>query len=111
YVPSAGIGKIEKGNRAIIRIDAYPYKEFGTIDSRVEEIYPIAEIQENGARIYELHLPLDSLLTTDYRHPIQYTPEMPVQVAIIAKERSLFERIFDQFLNLVKTHKSAFHTT
>lgn len=104
YVPSAGIGKIEKGNRAIIRIEAYPYKEFGTIDSRVEEIYPIAEVKENGARIYEIHLPLDSVLITDYGNSIHYSPEMPVQVAIIAKERSLFERIFDQFLNLLKTH-------
>lgn len=101
FVSSVGIGKIKPGNRAIIRLEAYPYKEYGTIDSYVEEIYPIAEVLENGSRIYELHIPLDSLLMTDYGYPIHYTPEMPIQVAVIAKERSLFERIFDQFLNLL----------
>lgn len=110
YVPSEGKGKIQKGNRAIIRIEAYPYKEFGTIDSRVEEIYPIAEVQENGTRIYEIHLPLDSVLITDYGNRINYSPEMPIQVAIIAEERSLFERIFNQFLNLAKTHRRVSYT-
>ncbi len=107
YVPATGVGKISTGNRAIIRLEAYPYKEYGSIDTYVEEIYPIAEVQENGTSIYEVHLTLDSLLTTDYGYPIHYTPDMPVQVNIIAEERSLFSRIFDQFLNLVKTHGRA----
>lgn len=104
YVPATGIGKIRIGHRAIIRLEAYPYKEYGTIDTQVEEIYPIAEVVENGISIYEVHLFLDTALKTDYGYPIHYTPDMPVQVAIIAQDRSLFSRIFDQFLNLLNQH-------
>lgn len=106
YVPSTGMGKLSPGNRSIIRLEAYPYKEYGTIDSRVAEIYPIPERQESGGRIYEIHLPLDSILITDYGYPIHYTPDMPIQVSIIAEERSLFNRIFGQLYILINQHTS-----
>lgn len=100
WVPSAGVGKINAGSRTIIYIDAYPYKEYGTIESQVEKIYPVAEVQQ-GQSLYEIHIPLDSNLLTDFGYQIKYSPEMPVQVSIIAAERSLFNRIFDQFINLL----------
>lgn len=104
FVPSTGMGRIQPGNRVIIRLEAYPYKEYGTLESHVREIYPIADVQEDGVRIYEIHIPLESNLRTDYDYPIRYTPEMPIHADIIAKERSLFSRIFDQFLNLLHQH-------
>lgn len=100
WVPSAGMGKINTGSRTIIYIDAYPYKEYGTVESHVEKIYPMAEVQQ-GQSLYEIHMPLDSNLITDYGYEIKYSPEMPIQVSIIATERSLFNRIFDQFINLL----------
>ena len=106
YLPATGIGKIQTGDRAIIRLEAYPYKQYGTIDAQVDEIYPIAEVQDNGLSTYEIHLPLDSVLRTDYGYPIHYTPDMPVQVNIIADERSLFSRIFEQILNLINQHST-----
>lgn len=100
WVPSAGVGKINTGSRTIIYLDAYPYKEYGTIESQVEKIYPVAEVQQ-GQSLYEIHMPLDSILRTDFGYQIKYSPEMPIQVSIIAVERSLFNRIFDQFINLL----------
>lgn len=103
WVTSAGVGKIDQGNRALIHVEAYPYKEFGTIESRVEYIYPISVLRQ-GQRFYEIHLPLDTILMTDYGKFLKYSPEMPIQASIITKERSLFNRIFDQFINLLNQH-------
>lgn len=104
FVPSSGMGRIQTGHRAIIRLEAYPYKEYGTLETTVEEVLPIAETRDDGSRLYEIHLPLDTIFRTDYGHIIKYRPDMPVQVDIITEDRSLFERVFEQLFDLVHQH-------
>jgi len=105
WVPSMGLGKVKEGSRAIIHVDAYPYKEYGSIETYVEEIYSVPEIKQDQ-RFYEIHMPVGEKLVTDYGHEIEYNPEMSIQAIIIANERSLFHRIFHQFLNLINHHVS-----
>lgn len=105
WVASSGLGKIKKGNRVILHIDAYPSKEYGTLETFVQDIYPVAQMRENQP-FYEIHLPLYNELVTDHDYPVQYRPDMTIQAIIITKERSLFNRVFDQFLHLTNLHVS-----
>jgi len=99
----SGIGKIEKNSPAIIKVDGYPYKEFGTINSYVKSVSKIPFLNKNGDYSYELYFPLaaDSI-KTNYGYNVEFKPNSTVVVEIITEDKSLLYRLFNQLLNLMK---------
>lgn len=100
--PTNNLGKIEKGQKVILKFDAYPYKEYGTVISKVGNIGSLPEVNKEGKSYYEIQIPVASKILTDYDKEIPYKPNMTAQVEVITEDRSIFERIFDQFLRLTK---------
>jgi len=100
-VSVAGVGKISKGSKCIVRFDAYPYKDYGTVIEALGQIALLPEFTEQGA-IYDLSIYMPDVMITDYGHMIPYRPQMSVSIDIITESRSILERIFNQFLNLLK---------
>jgi len=99
---SQNMGKVEFGNRAIIKFEAYPHKEFGVIESEVDDISLIPLKDGKGESMYELIIPLQDTLITSYKKIIEFRPNASVEVVVILEEKSLLQRIFDQFLSLLK---------
>ena len=60
------IGKMEKGQKAILRFDAYPYKEFGSVIGKVRSISPVPSTNTEGELFYEVKIPVDEVIITDY---------------------------------------------
>ncbi len=100
-LPSANIGKVEKGQKAIIKFDAYPYKEYGVVTAKVSEISKIPEIDKEGIPQYEVKISVQDTIVTDYQDTILYKPKMTVIVDVITEDKTIFGRMFDQFLSLV----------
>jgi hypothetical protein len=101
-VPTVGIGKMEIGNEAIIRINAFPFKEYGSIHSEVSSILEIPSQDESGQLLREVMIALPDPLLTDYNKVIEYTPQMDVTIQIITESNSILGRIFNEFKNLFK---------
>lgn len=99
---STNIGKVEIGQKAIIKFDAYPYKEFGVVTSSVASISNIPEINEQGASLYEVKINLEDVIITDYHDTIPNRPNLTALTEIITEEKSVFSRIFDQFNSILK---------
>ncbi len=99
--PIQNIGKIEKGQRTIIKFDAFPFKQYGTIESVVTTISKIPELDKNNMPMYEIKINLNETIVTNYNDTIPFKPEMTAIVEIITEDRSILERIFDQFLDLI----------
>ena len=102
-VPTASIGKLEKGQKAIVKFDAYPYKEFGVVLSTVESIGRLPEITPDNMQYYEVKIPLKDTIVTDFGELIPYQPQMTTFVEVITEDKSIIERIFSQFLSLIKS--------
>jgi len=101
-VPASGNGKIEEGDEAIIKVEGYPYKEFGTINTTVSQLGIVPITAENGDQNYEVKLPLpEGPIVTQYGNEIPFKPSAPVSIDIITEDKSLLERVFNQFLNLI----------
>ena len=47
-VPAQGIGKISKGDKVVLRLDAFPEKEFGTISTRLHHIARLPQTDREG---------------------------------------------------------------
>jgi len=101
-IPISNAGKIEKGLKAIIKFDAFPHKEFGSVLAKVSAISKLPEVNENGEALYEVKITLPQKIETDYGREIPYKPQMSGSVEIITADKSILERILAQFLSLVK---------
>lgn len=100
--PVSNVGKIKIGQRVLIKLDAYPYKEFGMIESEVISISGIPEMNNESIPGYEVTIPLSDTIITDTGIIIPYKPNMTATVEVITEDRTIFDRIFDQFLGLMK---------
>lgn len=102
-VPNGGIGKIKLGTEAILKFDAYPYKEFGVVRSNVKKIAKLPEKDNDGNNQYEVLLSLEDTIKTTYGKVIPYEPRAALTADIITNDKSIMERILDNFLNLIKS--------
>jgi hypothetical protein len=100
-IPSFNTGKIMLDTRAIVKVDAYPYKEYGIIHTKVDHKALLPTPSKEGIPQYEIHLPLSESLITSYGKALPYHPEASIAVDIITKDRSLFHRIFETMADLI----------
>lgn len=94
------IGKIKKGQKVILKFDAFPHKEYGVVMSTVKEIGKLPELNTDGEFQYELIIPLEDVIITDYKDTIPYNPQMTVSAEVITKDLTIFDRLFNQILSL-----------
>ena len=83
-------GKIEAGQKAILKFQAYPFKEFGVVESRVTGISALPEADKDGNKFYELTINLEQPIVTSFQDTIPYRPDLSVNVEVITEDRTLF---------------------
>lgn len=103
-VPVYSSGKVEKGQKMLLKIAAYPYKEYGILTTEITEVAAIAMESKAGQEYYEIRGNLNGPLISSYGKQLPYKPNMQVVAEIISEDKSLFERIFSQFINLLQNH-------
>ena len=96
-VPSLRKGKIKADAKAIIKFDAYPYKEFGYYISTVDQI-SASSIFIEDQRYYEAIVKIETPMITEYIEEIHFEPNMSATVEIITDDRSLLSRIMQSLL-------------
>lgn len=99
-----GIGRIEIGDKAIIKFEGYPHKEFGTITSSVSLISLLPDKNNKGELLYEITIPLPDTIFTNYNKLIPFSPNKGIKAEIITKDRSLLRRMFNHFLDLIENN-------
>ena len=102
-LPIANSGKVRKGQTANIRLDGFPFQEYGVIKTSVSNIslVPVTlNSQEGESYLLEINLP-DSLITT-YDKVIPFRQEMQGTANIITEDRRVLERIFDRVNSILK---------
>lgn len=96
-LPRRGAGKINTGMPVNIRLDGFPYQEFGAVKAKVEKVSLVPEA--NGQYLVMVEMP-DTMVTT-YDKSIPFSQEMQGTANIITKERRIIARIFDKVLSVV----------
>lgn len=94
--PASGIGKVDVGDKVIIKLDNFPSTEYGIISGIVESI----SLGTDEKDFYIIKVKLTQGLTTTYNMQLRYTPDMKGIAEIVVRESSLFERIFYKFKSL-----------
>lgn len=96
-LPLKGSGKVKIGQLANIRLEAFPFQEYGVLKSRVNGISLVPEII-NDQKMYRVDLRLEEGLTTSTGKTLPYLLEMQGQAVIVTEKRSLWERVMEDLL-------------
>lgn len=102
-VPLANAGKIKPGQVANIRLNAFPFQEYGLLKSRVQHISLVPVMaRDQQSENYLLDLSLTDSLTTTYEKQIPFRQEMLGTANIITEDRRVIERVFEKLNGLLE---------
>jgi hypothetical protein len=97
-IPSVGAGKVEIGQTANVKINKFPYDEYGLLKGRVESISRVSnriETREGAAEAYQVIISFPDGFVTNFGTPLFLDFESKGTVEIITKPKRLIERLFD----------------
>ena len=106
-LPEIGSGKLKKGQDVIIKLDNYPYNEYGSIKGKVREISLATNQQtlsnsESKINAYLVSVDMPNGLRTNYGSELDFHVEAKGTAEIITDDRRLIERFFDNLKYKVK---------
>jgi multidrug resistance efflux pump len=95
-LPVYKAGKLKVGQSALIKLDEYPFEEFGMLRGTVEKISAVA-LDKN----YLITVRLNSLrTTTGYLLPLRM--ELSGKAQFVTEDRNIIQRIFSQLYGRIK---------
>jgi hypothetical protein len=99
-IPSLGAGKVKSGQEVIIKLDDFPYLEFGTITGKVKSISMLTNLSEKFTAqqkidTYQVIVELPEQLRTNYGSILNLKHDIKGMAEILVKKRKLIERLFD----------------
>lgn len=97
-VPAQNSGKIETGQKVLIKLDNYLFQQFGIVEGKVRNISLSPDADGN----YYVEVELPNGLKTTYNKDLIFDKEMQGSAEIITEDLRLIERIFYQFRELFK---------
>ncbi|MDE5437308.1 HlyD family secretion protein [Elizabethkingia meningoseptica] len=96
-VPSTNSGKIIEGQKVLIKLDNYPFQEFGIVEGRVRNMSSVPD--KDGNYYVDVNLPKG--LTTSFNKKLIFNKELKGNAEIVTKDLRLIERFFYQFRKLL----------
>ncbi len=98
-LPIRGAGKVKEGQLVNIRLDNYPFAEFGMLRGKVVRI---AELPVEGK--YQLVIEIPQALITTQKKQLAFRQQLSGTTEIITEDLRLLERFFYQIRQLAQTH-------
>ena len=98
-LPVLGAGKVRPGQRVNIRLDNFPYMEYGMITGTVRSV---SLVPSGDNYIVEISLP--QRLITNYHIPVKFSQEMKGDAEIITNDLRLIQRFFNPIKSVVREH-------
>jgi multidrug resistance efflux pump len=94
YIPSAGFGKVEKGQTVNVKLNGYPYMEFGMLKGYIKTISAVPDLQKG----YVAEVEFPNGLRTTYNKKLNLIQQMDGNSEIITKDM----RLLQQFLQPIR---------
>ena len=95
-LPTQNSGKVKIGQTVNIKLEDYPYIEYGIVTGKVNNISLVPN--KNN---YAIDVELPKGLITSYNKTLSYKEEMTGTGDIITENRSLLDRLFNKFKSVI----------
>jgi multidrug efflux pump subunit AcrA (membrane-fusion protein) len=91
FIPQNNFGKIKVGEDVLLKLNAYPYREFGIIKAKLDFISTMPTDSGFMAKVI-----LPNGLITNYKKKLQYTEGLSATAEIITVDQQLSDRLFNE---------------
>lgn len=98
-IPVSGSGKVKAGQKVNIKLENYPYMEYGMIEGKIKSISLIPT-----DNTYMAEVEFSKGLKTNYGKQLEFGQEMQGSAEIITEDIRLIERLFNPIRALLKKH-------
>lgn len=97
-IPSQNAGKVIVGQKVLIKLDNFPYQQFGMLVGKVANISISPDIEGN----YFVYISMPNGTKTSYNKLLPFTQELIGNAEIITEDLSVAERIFYKIKDIFK---------
>jgi multidrug efflux pump subunit AcrA (membrane-fusion protein) len=97
FIRQTNFGKIKTGEVVLLKLNAYPYREFGIIKAKLDFI---STIPTDSGFVAKVILPKG--LLTNYKKQLHYTEGLSAQAEIITEDLQLSDRLFNELRAVLK---------
>lgn len=104
-LPAQGSGKVTTGQEVIVKLDNYPYMEYGSITGTVKSISlttSITKTDKTNVDTYQVLIDFPNQLKTNYGAKLAFRAESKGSAEIITNDRRLIQRLFDNLKYIMK---------
>lgn len=98
--PTTGSGRMSRGNRVQIELDAFPADEFGYLNGRVSYISRLPAADQEGKFFYQVEVKLPDTLRSSYGKIIPFRQNLSGTAQIVTKKRRILERLLGKLMQL-----------
>lgn len=102
YLSQQGAGKVKTGQKVNIKLDDYPYMEFGFIQVKLSGISMVPYEESGIGNIFLLEVEMPDSLTTQYGISIPYRPEMSGTAEIITDDLTVLDRLLNPIKAVIR---------
>jgi len=102
-IASYGAGKVKEGQTANVKINNYPYEEYGMLKGKVHSISRLTnkmETNNNIIDVYLVEIVFPDGLVSNFGKTLPLDFESKGTVEIITKRKRLIERLFDNLRSI-----------
>lgn len=104
HIPQASFGKVDTGQKVNVKLEGYPYMEYGMLVGTIGHLSSVPEVLSNGqsAPQYTAEILFENGMKTTYGRELRMIQKMNGSAEIITEERSLIMRFLDPVVALFK---------
>jgi multidrug efflux pump subunit AcrA (membrane-fusion protein) len=96
-IPQYNFGKVKSGQNVLLKFQAYPYEQFGSVQGKIEFI---SNISSDSGFLAKVQLP--NGLLTNYQKQLQYRNGLQAQANIITEDMRLLQRFYYNIIRQIK---------
>jgi HlyD family secretion protein len=97
FIPQSNFGKVKTGQKVLLKFQAYPDAEFGSVTGKINFI---SSIPSDSGYLAKVSLPYG--LITNYKKQIQFRDGLIANSEIITENMRLLQRFYYNIFNQMK---------
>lgn len=97
-IDMVGIGKVEKGQKVNIKLNSFPYMEYGVLRGTVNNISLVA----NNEKEYIAEIRLTEGMQSSYKEQLKFIQDIEGIAEIITKKERLLNKLINPFKSKIK---------
>jgi len=102
FLPNQEAGFVKPGMPVKVKLDAYPYQNYGVISGQVITISADAKSDEKLGEVYQVQVKLDRDHITKNQQTIPFKAGLAVDAEIVIRERRIIDVLLDPIKQLQK---------